>query len=114
MAEEEIKILKTQKEYDELVKEQNKWHTEHDYGWLTEKVVEDYRTKYMAALQNGGNEAEEQKKYCTELQNTYGLTEIEATNILNGFHTQDYISKYSRIRKLLPIQRKEIKEDEFE
>lgn len=113
MAEEEIKILKTQKEYDELVKEQYKWHTDHDYGWLTEEVVDNYRAKYRAALQNGGNEVEERKKYCTELQELYGLTEMEATNILNGFHAQDYISKYSRIHKLIPVKRKEIKEDEF-
>lgn len=114
MAEEHNKILKTQAEYDALVKEQHKWHTEHEYEWLTEAVVEDYRIKYRAALQNGGNEVEEQRRYCTELQNKYGLTELEATNILNGFHAQDYISKYSRIHRLIPIKRNEIKDEEFE
>ncbi len=29
-----------------------------------------------------------------ELEREYGVTELEATNILNGYHISDYVKKY--------------------
>lgn len=39
------------------------------------------------------------KKYelMLELMDEYGVIQLEATNILNGFHVVDYVNKYYRI-----------------
>ena len=37
-----------------------------------------------------------------ELQTDYGITEIEAINILRGYHINDYVDKYYRIKNLIP------------
>lgn len=56
-------------------------------------------------LQNGAN-LDERRRLCLELQKVYGLTELEATNVLNGRNVMDYVYKYERIRTLTPIQLK--------
>ena len=56
-------------------------------------------------LQHGAN-LDERRRLCLELQNVYGLTELEATNVLNGRNVMDYVYKYERIRTLTPIQLK--------
>ena len=38
------------------------------------------------------------------MQERYGLLEIEAINILNGFHAAFYVEKYRRIRDVIPWQ----------
>lgn len=98
--------------YVEMAEKQRVYHIEHGYKWIAEEVVEEYQKKYKEALKNGGNEVDEKVRCCTELKNIYGITELEATNILNGFHVQDYVSKYDRIQKLIPIKRIETEEDE--
>ena len=45
----------------------------------------------------------EKRKICLQMLEEYGITEIEATNILNGYGTSDYIGKYERIRNGIPL-----------
>ena len=35
-----------------------------------------------------------------ELQEKYGIAEIEAINIVNGFHFVEYVQKYDNIKNL--------------
>ncbi len=37
----------------------------------------------------------------------YGVTQVEAINILNGYHIADYVNKYQRIQNLIPLDVKE-------
>ena len=37
-----------------------------------------------------------------ELQEKYGVTELEAINIINGYHHRDYVEKYYRIKNCIP------------
>lgn len=37
-----------------------------------------------------------------ELIKIYGVTELEAINILNGYHLEDYADKYYKIKHLIP------------
>lgn len=110
MPEEYGKILRKQKEYDALVKEQYDWHTKNGNKWFTAEIADEYQKKYRALLQVGKKEMEVRMVLCRDLKNIYGLTEVEATNVLKGYHVQDYVSKYERIRKQIPIIRKERKE----
>ena len=43
------------------------------------------------------------RKLKEELMNTYEVTEIEAINILNGYHISDYVHKYEiKSGKIIP------------
>lgn len=39
-----------------------------------------------------------------KLQEEYGLLEIEAINVLNGHHINEYINKYYRIKHRIPTE----------
>lgn len=82
-----------------LAKERKK----HKGAWLTRDVVEYYsmkaklfrpqtRNQYIGRLKELGN----------ELQEKYGVTEIEAINILFEHNTEDYINKYYQMEHLVP------------
>ena len=43
----------------------------------------------------------------SELMEEYGVTQVEAINILNGYHIADYVNKYQRIQNLIPLDVKE-------
>lgn len=95
---------------EELVRAQHRYHEDHGYKWITNEIVEEYQKKFRVALQNGENEVDTEMMYRLELKNIYGLTDLEAINILRGYHTRDYIAKYKRIEELIPIVRKKVKE----
>ena len=39
-----------------------------------------------------------------ELQKKYGVTELEAINILRNYNVSDYVNKYYRIKNLIPLR----------
>ena len=41
---------------------------------------------------------------CFEIMEEYGIDEIEATNIINGYGSKNYVVKYSRIRNQVPLR----------
>lgn len=47
------------------------------------------------------------------MQEKYGVTELEAINILNGYHIRDYVERYYRIMNCIPdgIDQQEICDD---
>lgn len=38
-----------------------------------------------------------------ELRREYGVTELEAINIMNGNNVEDYLNKYHRIQNRIPV-----------
>lgn len=52
-------------------------------------------------------------EYTTE-EVKYGVTELEAINILNGKCISDYVEKYNRIKNLIPLNVKKNTKDEVE
>lgn len=94
--------------------EYKKWlkkSLEYHHGkWLTMEAVLYYR-KLGAKLQDfGKNMSGERKKLCLQLMDEYGVTEIEAFNIVNGNGGMDYVAKYERIRTQTPLILKNPKE----
>ena len=51
-----------------------------------------YDGQYIATVRELGEEMIER----------YGITELEAINILNGYHLEDYADKYYKIKHLIP------------
>ena len=86
---------KVNRELERIVNE-NKHHIGE---WITEEDVRVYQEK-AKAINTNGQDIRTTRELRLELQKRFGLLEIEAINILNGFHAASYIKKYERIRTL--------------
>lgn len=86
-----------EKEYRRLEKKRN----EHKGLWLTYEACKEYREKALALNDNSGLDIGERRRLRLEIQERYGLLEIEAINILNGFFHKEYVRKYYVIRNLI-------------
>lgn len=62
--------------------------------WLTQEVAVQYYKKAKNIRQNTRQDIGKFRKLKEELMKKYEVTEIEAINILNGYHISDYIKKY--------------------
>lgn len=58
---------------------------------LTAEIANEYRTLAENIPENNGQDTGERRRLRQELQNRCGLSELQAINILSGFHVKDYI-----------------------
>lgn len=86
------------RELERLTNEKSK----HKGDWLTLEACNYYREKAKQYKENG-QDAGTKRELRIELQTRYGLLDIEAINILNGFYTSFYVEKYRRIKECLPF-----------
>ena len=95
-------IFQTQQYYLNVVKRQNQLH----HGdWLTWEVAEKYAAKsWIYRVLYCGQYIREVRKLGQELQESYGVTEMEAINILNEHNVADYVAKYHRIKNMIPLR----------
>ena len=89
------------RELERLINEKNK----HKGEWLTYEACNYYREKAKKYNKANGQDAGPKRKLRLELQNMYGLLDVEAINILNGFYISFYVEKYRRIKECLPFNR---------
>ena len=81
-----------------------KEHRKHRGDWLTQEVAEKYEAKsWVYRVLNDNQYTGKVRKIGEKLQEKYGVTELEAINILNGNHASDYVQKYFRIRHRIPL-----------
>lgn len=59
---------------------------------LTRKIANEYRDRAKLLLQNDLQDIENRRKLRIELQSRCGLTELEAINIINGYHIEIYVA----------------------
>lgn len=107
----EYAIMESREEAIRKVKLEKK---RHKGDWLTKEVADEYIAKtWVYRVLSSNQYIDMVRKYGKELQEQYGLTEIEAINILNSNHVEEYINKYQRIRNLIPnyVDEDEICED---
>ena len=80
-----------------------KQHDEHKGLWLAAAACEEFqkRAKYCAG--NDGSDIGMRRALRKEFQEMYGLLEIEAINILSGYHVSDYLRKYYMIEHQLTV-----------
>lgn len=93
------------REIERLINEKNK----HKGEWLTYEACIYYRNKAKGYLTNG-QDIGIRRELRKELQERFGLLEIEAINILNGFCFSIYIEKYRRIKYCIPLNKNNSKE----
>ena len=85
------------------IDEENAAHTGE---WLTASVCEEYRKMAEEINEFDPQDVRRHRELRLKLQEKYGLTQIEAINILNGNNISDYVNKYTRILNRIPIQKK--------
>ena len=61
---------------------------------LTESIANEYRDRAAKLPYNGMQDIGERRRLRQELQERCGTTELEAVNILNGYHIDVYCMKY--------------------
>lgn len=61
---------------------------------LTESIAYEYRDRAAKLPYNGMQDIGERRRLRQELQERCGTTELEAANILNGYHIDVYCMKY--------------------
>ena len=71
---------------------------------LTRKIANEYRDRASRLPPNGMQDIGDRRKLRIELQNRCNLTELQAVNIINGFHIGDYVKieerkELERLRK---------------
>lgn len=61
---------------------------------LTREIAYTYRNRGKTLSYNGMQDTGERRALRIELQERCGVTELEAVNIINGFHIDIYCKKY--------------------
>lgn len=96
----DVKIEKALEDAIAFVKRQNALHKGQ---WLTTDVAKEYADRaWPYLILNGYQYTGFVKELGMELQEKYGVTQLEAVNILNGRSIPDYVNKYTRIKNLIP------------
>jgi len=95
--------------------------TLHKGDYITKAIVEKYQAKaWLFLVMNGYQYTGMVRALGKELQEKYGVTELEAINILNDQNVDDYLNKYNRIKNLIPniinehVLREEIRDEYLE
>lgn len=84
----------------------NKEFENHKGEFITREICEEYRRLGEKLNAVDCQDIDRHKDLSRELQANYGVTQIEAINILNGYHIAEYVSKYNRIKNRIPIRKK--------
>lgn len=73
--------------------------------YLTREIAMEYQKKAEQLPDNGKQDVGERRKLRIELQEKCGLTEVEAINILNGNHVDQYLNKYYRLQNNISVEK---------
>ena len=87
---------KLEKKIIQMVKK----HDAHRGEWLTEYDAKEYSEKAKALGFLDSQDIGARRELRIELQEQFGLTQVEAINILNGYNIDDYITKLQHITLL--------------
>jgi len=99
----EVITLRVETAYKNAYIEIIKQHNAHKGEYINHNVVKNYEMMALVIrLQYGNQYVGRMRELGEELQRIYGVTELEAINILNGKNTDDYINKYFRMEHLIP------------
>ena len=98
MPEEYAGKIRSKKDAENQIRELHDWHMFHNYNWFTLDVARGYYQRYQEFAKKNIENCGYKYELIREMQRIYGITEIEATNTLDGFHINDYVRKYERIR----------------
>ena len=73
------------------------------FEWLTEEICKEYIERAKALPPDTGLDIGPWRELRIELQNRCNVTEIEAFNILRGYHVKDYLQIYGFLSGRIPM-----------
>ena len=73
------------------------------FEWLTKAICDEYIKKAAKLPPNGGLDIGPWRALRIELQERCKITEIEAYNILRGYHINTYLQKYAILSGAVPM-----------
>lgn len=76
----------------------------HKGEWLTMEAATRYRDLATKLIPESVEDIDAFRNLRIEFQEKYGLLEIEAINILHGYHISDYVNKYEMIKNEIVIE----------
>ena len=99
------KLSKEERAHQNAIAYVKKLHDSHKGAWLTAEVAEAYWKKgaEIIATTESNSYTGLLRQLGDELIKEYGVSQIEAINILNGYHINQYVDKYYKIAKLMPL-----------
>lgn len=81
---------------------------------LTKELALEYQRKAAALPDNGLQDIGERRILRQEVQKRFGLLEVEAINLINGFYTDVYMFESRRRAEKLGVTGGNQNEDEFQ
>ena len=72
----------------------------HRNKYLDMEGINKYKFLINMLPNNGSQDIGQRRKAKLSMMKEYGVTEVEAINILNGYNINDYINKYSFMKKI--------------
>lgn len=87
-----------------LARKLRRAYDKHKGEWLDTETAYEYFRRAQNLEPNGGQDIGEWRSLRIELQERYGLLELEAFNILRGLNIREYVGKYERMRDMMPLK----------
>lgn len=88
---------------EEAMKRARREYRNHKGDFITQEVVDKYQAMvWPYQAMNGYQYTGMVRRIGKELQEKYGVTELEAINILNDHNVEDYLNRYDRIKNMIP------------
>lgn len=75
----------------------------NDKEVLNERIVAEYQNKVKKIQESDKQNTGIRRVLAMELMERCGVTELEAINILNGYHVMDYIRKYEILNGIVKV-----------
>jgi hypothetical protein len=82
------------------------------YEWLTEEICNEYVERAKALPSDNVQDVGPWRDLRIELQNRCNITEIEAINILRGYHVETYLQLYGFLSGRIPLTEALLKKKE--
>lgn len=99
----EVIELRIARAWQDAVAEMKKKRDAHKGAFITKEIADAYiHEAWPYRMVNGNQYTGFVRELGIDLQDKYGVTELEAINILNGIHVKDYIHKYDCMKNLIP------------
>lgn len=99
----EVIDLRIEVAKEDAIKRVMRARKNHKGDWLTRDAANLYEeAAWVYRCANGNQYTGEVKRLGDELISRFGVTEVEAFNILRGLHVGEYVNKYHLIKEGIP------------
>ena len=100
----EVIDLRIERAWEEAYIQVCRERSKHKGKWLTKKACLKYEAmSWIYRVLNDNQYEGKVREMGLQLQKEYGVTEVEAINIMNGRNVKDYLDKYYKMKNKIPL-----------